>query len=47
MRRIVLSYVASQAVPYFSTLSPDFLKKFYFHDTTALVDHGLIVIETS
>ena len=47
MRRIVLSYVAFQAVPYFSTLSPDFLKKFYFHDATALVDHGLIVIETS
>ena len=47
MRRIVLSSVASQALPYFSTLSHDILKKFYFHGSTALVDQGLLVIKTS
>jgi len=47
MRRIVLSSVASQAVPYFSTLSHDFPKKFYFHGATALVAHGRLVIEAS
>jgi hypothetical protein len=47
MRHIVLSSVASQAVPYFSALSHDFLKNFYFHGATALVDQGFLVIETS